>query len=65
VIVIHGTQASKTPMAYQRYLVNQFMKSLHLFGTPLRIEFRDGDNPFAKKKRRISPSSKQSGKRRD
>lgn len=56
VIVVHGTQASKTPMAYQRYLVNQYMKSLHLFGTPLRLELRDGENPFAKKKKRVRPS---------
>jgi len=55
VIVVHGTQASKTPVAYQRYLVNQFMKSLHLFGTPLRLELRDADNPFAKKRSRVKP----------
>ena len=59
VIVVHGTQASKTPVAYQRYLVNQFMKSLHLFGTPLRLELRDGENPFAKKKKRVKPVKKE------
>lgn len=58
VIVVHGTQASKTPVAYQRFLVNQFMKSLHLFGTPLRVEFRDADNPYATKKKRVKPSRK-------
>ncbi len=58
VIVVHGTQASKTPVAYQRYLINQYMKSLHLFGTPLRLELRDGENPFAKKKKRSKPSKK-------
>ena len=59
VIVVHGTQASKTPVAYQRYLVNQFMKSLHLFGTPLRLELRDGENPFAKKRKRVKPAKKE------
>lgn len=63
VIVVHGTQASKTPVAYQRYLVNQFMKSLHLFGTPLRLELRDAENPFAKKKKRVKPAPNKEGKK--
>lgn len=58
VIVVHGTQASKTPVDYQRYLVNQYMKSLHLFGTPLRLELRDSENPFARKKQRVKPAKK-------
>jgi len=48
VIVVHGTQAEKIPKSYQRYLVNYFTKALRMFGTPLRIEFKQGDNPFAK-----------------
>ncbi len=64
VIVVHGNQASKTPVAYQRYLVNQFMKSLHLFGTPLRLELRDGENPFAKKPKRVKPPKKEAFKER-
>ncbi len=63
VIVVHGTQASKTPVAYQRYLVNQYMKALHLFGTPLRLELRDGENPFAKKKKRVKPPPSKDGKK--
>jgi len=55
VIVVHGTQASKTPVSYQRYLVNSYMKSLRLFGTPLRLELRDGENPFEKKRKRVKP----------
>ncbi len=47
VIVVHGKQVNKVPASYQRYLVNYFMKALRLFGTPLRVEFRQGDNPFA------------------
>jgi len=35
------------------------MKSLHLFGTPLRLEMRDGDNPFAKKRKRGNPKKGQ------
>ncbi|MGQ7844845.1 ribosome biogenesis GTPase Der [Granulosicoccus sp. 3-233] len=46
IIVIHGKQALKVPQSYQRYLMNHFAKALKLFGTPLRIEFRQDDNPF-------------------
>lgn len=46
IIVIHGKQALKVPQSYQRYLMNHFIKALKLFGTPLRIEFRQDDNPF-------------------
>jgi len=47
IVVIHGNQADKVPQNYQRYLMNYFMKALRLFGTPLRIELRQGSNPFA------------------
>lgn len=52
IIVVHGNQAEKVPKNYQRYLMNHFMKALHLFGTPLRIEFKQGDNPFAGRRTR-------------
>jgi len=48
-IIIHGTQVEKIPASYQRYLINYFTKALRLFGTPMRLEFKQGDNPFAKK----------------
>jgi len=47
IIVVHGRQADKVPQSYHRFLSNWFMKQLRLFGTPLRLEFREGDNPFA------------------
>jgi len=47
IIVIHGRQADKVPQSYHRYLSNWFLKQLRLFGTPLRLEFRQGENPFA------------------
>jgi len=51
IIVIHGKQALKVPKSYQRYLMNHFTKALRLFGTPLRIEFRQDDNPYEETKR--------------
>lgn len=63
VIVIHGKQALKVPQSYQRYLMNHFIKVLRLFGTPLRIEFRQDDNPYQEQKRVKPPRVKTSAKR--
>lgn len=48
-VVIHGNQVSKLPQSYKKYLVNYYRKSLKIMGTPIKIEFREGDNPFAKR----------------
>lgn len=54
VIVIHGNQLNDLPDNYKRYLNNEFIKHLGLIGTPLKLEFRGGDNPFAHKKKKLS-----------
>lgn len=54
-IVIHGTQAERVPARYRRYLENTFRKALKLVGTPVRVEFRSGDNPFAGRRNRLTP----------
>ena len=46
-IVIHGNQTSAVSAAYRRYLEKTFRRELKLFGTPVRVEFRTGDNPYA------------------
>jgi len=46
-IVIHGNQTSSVPGAYKRYLMNTFRKAFKLKGTPVRLEFKSGDNPYA------------------
>jgi GTP-binding protein len=46
IIVIHGNQTDQVPDSYKRYLVSRFRKALKLDGTPIRIEFRSGDNPY-------------------
>ncbi len=53
-IVIHGNQTSDVPRAYQRYLEKTFRRELKLIGTPVRIEFRSGDNPFAGKRNMLT-----------
>ncbi|MGE0310698.1 MAG: ribosome biogenesis GTPase Der [Lautropia sp.] len=49
IIVIHGNSLSNVPQAYRRYLEGWFRDQLSLRGTPLRIEFRSGRNPYADK----------------
>ncbi|NQY25982.1 MAG: ribosome biogenesis GTPase Der [Piscirickettsiaceae bacterium] len=57
-IIIHGNQTVSTPNSYRRYLENTFRDVLKLHGTPIMIEFKQGDNPFdAKKKKRIVGSA--------
>ena len=53
-IVIHGNQTADVPRAYQRYLEKTFRRELKLIGTPVRIEFRTGDNPFAGKRNMLT-----------
>ncbi len=47
IVVVHGRQADKLPGSYVRYLTNFYLKALKLFGTPMRLEFRQGANPYA------------------
>jgi GTP-binding protein len=50
VIVIHGKQTSSLPDSYKRYLASTYRKTLKLMGTPVRLEFRDSENPYVKDK---------------
>jgi GTP-binding protein len=45
-IVIHGNQTGSVPDSYRRYLSGYFRKALKLTCTPVKIEFKTGDNPF-------------------
>jgi len=51
-IIIHGNALDRVPDSYKRYLEGFFRDKFALPGTPLRIEFRTGRNPYAGKKRR-------------
>jgi GTP-binding protein len=55
VIVIHGNQTEKLPDAYRRYLVNRFRKAFKLKGTPVRLTFKSGDNPFQGRRNKLTP----------
>ena len=54
VIVIHGNQTERVPATYKRYLVNAFREALKLTGTPIRIEFKTGDNPYKGRKNKLT-----------
>ncbi|RMF96749.1 MAG: ribosome biogenesis GTPase Der [Gammaproteobacteria bacterium] len=54
-IVIHGNQVERLPASYRRYLVNCFRKAFRLRGTPLRLELRSGENPYAGRRNRLTP----------
>jgi GTPase len=61
-IIVHGNQTAALPAAYQRYLVNTFRDALRLEGTPVRLEFKTGANPYAGKKN--VPTKRQIAKRK-
>ncbi|MEW8625976.1 MAG: ribosome biogenesis GTPase Der [Candidatus Thiodiazotropha sp.] len=53
-IVIHGNQTERVPDGYKRYLISRFRSVLKLRGTPIRIEFRSGDNPYQGKQNKLT-----------
>ncbi|MEM9254570.1 MAG: ribosome biogenesis GTPase Der [Pseudomonadota bacterium] len=62
-IVIHGNQTGKVPNSYQRYLEKVFRRELKLEGTPVRIEFRTGDNPYSEKRNKLTQRQAQRKRR--
>ncbi|MGC9127182.1 MAG: ribosome biogenesis GTPase Der [Acidithiobacillus sp.] len=45
-LVFHGNQLNRLPGAYKRYLESAFRKALGLGPIPLRLLFRQGENPY-------------------
>ncbi|MFT7223788.1 MAG: GTP-binding protein [Cellvibrionaceae bacterium] len=50
IIVIHGNQTEAVPGHYARYLEKTFRRLLQLQGTPIKLQFRSTDNPYASNK---------------
>ncbi len=50
-IIIHGNQLDHVPDTYKRYLEGVFRTLFSLEGTPMRIEFRTGRNPYASREK--------------
>jgi GTP-binding protein len=50
VIIVHGNHLEGVTADYKRYLENTFRKAFDLAGTPLRVDFKSGHNPFEERK---------------
>jgi len=61
IIVIHGNQTKEIPGHYVRYLEKTFRRALDLHGTPIRLQFKSSDNPYAGTK---APSTRQQARQR-
>ncbi len=46
-VIIHGTSLASLSASYKRYLESTFRQAFELTGTPLRVQFKQGHNPFA------------------
>jgi GTP-binding protein len=45
-IVIHGNRTERLNAEYKRYLMRRFREAFDLYGTPVELVFRTGDNPY-------------------
>lgn len=64
-IIVHGTSIASIPDSYRRYLENTFREVFKLQGTPLRVEFRQGKNPFEGKGPNVLTKRQEEKKRRN
>ena len=66
-IIIHGNKVSKMPDSYKRYLINCYRKSLGIMGSPIILEFKEGENPYANQKpaqKRLTQSAMRTERRK-
>ena len=53
-IIIHGNQTKDVPETYRRYLENIYRRMLQITGSPVKIDFKSGENPFAGRKHKLT-----------
>lgn len=63
IVVIHGNQLKDLPDSYKRYLMNYFRKSLKVMGSPIRIRFKEGENPYTNRRNSLTPNQMRKRKR--
>ncbi len=64
IIIIHGNHLEGITDSYKRYLENTFRTVFNLQGTPLRVDFKSGHNPFeARKPKPITPRQERTAER--
>ena len=51
---MHGNQTAAVPDSYKRYLERRYIVALKLEGTPIRLEFKTGNNPFKEKRNQLN-----------
>lgn len=49
-IIVHGNALDRIPDSYRRYLERFFRDAFQLQGTPLRVDFRTGTNPYVRRR---------------
>ena len=49
-LVLHGNRTEALPASYKKFLENRFRELLKLEGTPIRLEFKSGTNPYEGRK---------------
>jgi len=54
IVIIHGNQTESVPATYRRYLINRFRQAFNLRGTPIRLEFKSGTNPFEGRRNKLT-----------
>ncbi len=47
IVIIHGSHVDGVKDAYTRFLEKTFRRTFQLSGTPLRVQYKQGSNPFA------------------
>ena len=52
IIVVHGNHVDGIKQSYVRFLEGVFRTAFELSGTPLRVQFKQGANPFAEPEKR-------------
>lgn len=54
-IIVHGNQTEQVPDSYKRYMSKAFIERLKLEGTPVVVQFKTGENPYAGKRNILTP----------
>jgi len=61
--IIHGNRTAHVAEQYRRYLINSFRRQFDLTGIPVRLIFKDSENPYAGRKNKLTPRQVQKRKR--
>jgi GTP-binding protein len=54
IIIVHGNQTDEVPESYRRYLTSAFREALGISGTPIRLVFKGGENPYQGKRNELT-----------